>query len=205
MVSRRILWFFLAPLSGFLFCSAAQAQKVLRNDDASVGGFYQFTSTASGNGISDTASRSLGGEASFRHSFHWWLGYEASYDYTRFSDFYSGQAFGYQHNLHQFNGDYYVHGPKAFGIQPFAVAGVSAVVFSPTLNGGQNTPWQIRPGANFGAGINYPLLTSHLGVRLQYRGAYYEAPDFSPNGLPALSTNSYRLTSEPLAGVYIRF
>ena len=205
MVSRRILWFFLAPLSGFLFCSAAQAQKVLRNDDASVGGFYQFTSTASGNGISDTASRSLGGEASFRHSFHWWLGYEASYDYTRFSDFYSGQAFGYQHNLHQFNGDYYVHGPKAFGIQPFAVAGVSAVVFSPTLNGGQNTPWQIRPGANFGAGINYPLLTSHLGVRLQYRGAYYEAPDFSPNGLPTLSTNSYRLTSEPMAGVYIRF
>ncbi len=205
MVSRRILWFFLAPLSGFLFCSAAQAQKVLRNDEASVGGFYQFTSTASGNGISDTASKSLGGEASFRHSFHWWLGYEASYDYTRFSDFYSGQAFGYQHNLHQFNGDYYVHGPKAFGIQPFAVAGVSAVVFSPTLNGGQNTPWQIRPGANFGAGINYPLLTSHLGVRLQYRGVYYEAPDFSPNGLPALSTNSYRLTSEPLAGVYIRF
>ncbi len=205
MVSRRILWFFLAPLSGFLFCSAAQAQKVLRNDEASVGGFYQFTSTASGNGISDTASKSLGGEASFRHSFHWWLGYEASYDYTRFSDFYSGQAFGYQHNLHQFNGDYYVHGPKAFGIQPFAVAGVSGVVFSPTLNGGQNTPWQIRPGANFGAGINYPLLTSHLGVRLQYRGVYYEAPDFSPNGLPALSTNSYRLTSEPLAGVYIRF
>ncbi len=205
MVSRRILWFFLAPLSGFLFCSAAQAQKVLRNDEASVGGFYQFTSTASGNGISDTASKSLGGEASFRHSFHWWLGYEASYDYTRFSDFYSGQAFGYQHNLHQFNGDYYLHGPKAFGIQPFAVAGVSGVVFSPTLNGGQNTPWQIRPGANFGAGINYPLLTSHLGVRLQYRGVYYEAPDFSPNGLPALSTNSYRLTSEPLAGVYIRF
>lgn len=202
MVSRRIVWFFLAPLSCFLFCSAAQAQKVLRNDDASVGGFYQFTSTASGNGISDTASKSLGGEASFRHSFHWWLGYEASYDYTRFSDFYSGQAFGYQHNLHQFNGDYYVHGPKAFGIQPFAVAGVSAVVFSPTLNGGQNVPYQVRPGLNYGVGVNVPLLTSHLGLRLQYRGLMYKAPNF---GEAYLTTNAWRETSEPMAGVYIRF
>jgi hypothetical protein len=202
MVSRRVLWFFLAPFSVFLLCSAAQAQKALRNDDVSVDGFYQFTSTASGNGISDTTSKSLGGEASFRHSFHWWLGYEAAYDYTRFSEFYTGQSFGYQHNLHNFSGSYYVHGPKALGIQPFAVAGVSAVIFSPSLNGGQNVSWQARPGANFGAGINYPLLGSAIGLRIQYRGVYYKAPDF---GLTQLTTNSYRLTSEPMAGFYLRF
>jgi hypothetical protein len=202
MLSRRILWFFLAPFSVFFLCSAAQAQKALRNDDVSIGGFYQFTQTASGNGITDTATKSAGGEASFRHSFHWWLGYEAAYDYTRFSEFYTRQVFGYQHNLHQFSGDYYVHGPKAFGIQPFAIAGVSAVVFSPSLNGGQNVPYQVRPGANFGAGINYPLLTNYFGVRLQYRGVFYKAPDF---GQTPLTTNAYRLTSEPMAGVYIRF
>jgi hypothetical protein len=51
MVSRRILQIFSASFLVFLFCSAAQGQKALRNDDISVGGFYQFTSDASGNGI----------------------------------------------------------------------------------------------------------------------------------------------------------
>ena len=202
MLSRRLLWFFLASFPGLLLCSVAQAQKALRNDDVSVGGFYQFTSDASGNGITDTTTHSIGGQASFRHSFHWWLGYEAAYDYTRFTEYYTGQPFGYQHNLHEFSGSYYVHGPRALGIQPFAVAGISAVLFSPTLNGGQNVSWQPRPGANFGAGINYPLLGSAIGLRLQYRGVYYKAPDF---GLTQLTTNTYRLTSEPMAGFYIRF
>jgi len=202
MLSRRVVWFVLGIFPVFLFGSAAQAQKALRNDDVSVDGFYQFSSTASGNGISDKATHSLGGEAAFRHSFHWWLGYEAAYDYTRFTENYTGQPYGYQHNQHVFSGSLYVHGPRTLGIQPFAVGGVSAVIFSPSLNGGQNVPWQARPGANFGAGINYPLLGSTLGLRLQYRGLFYKAPDF---GLTPLTTNSYRLTSEPMAGFYLRF
>jgi hypothetical protein len=203
MVSRRILQFFSAPFFALLLlCSAAQAQKALHNDEASVDGFYQFTSSASGNGITDTASKSLGGEASFRHSFHPLLGYEISYDYSRFTEYYTGQVFGYQHNLHVFNGSYYVHAGQAFGLQPFAVAGISAVIFSPTLNGGQNVPWQARPGANFGAGVDLPLVAHAIGVRLQYRGLFYQAPDF---GQTKLTTGSYRLTSEPTAGFYLRF
>lgn len=189
-------------LVGFLFCPAAQAQKVFRNDDVSADGLYQFTSTASGNGISDTATKSAGGEASFRHSFNPLLGFEAAYTYARFTEYYTGQTFGYQHNLHDFSGSYYLHGPKALGIQPFALGGFSALVFSPTLNGGQNVSWQWRPGVNFGAGINYPLLTKYFGLRLEYRGVYYKAPDF---GMAKLTTNSYRLTSEPMAGFYVRF
>ena len=185
-----------------LVSPAAQAQNALRNDDISVGGFYQFTQSTSGNGISDSASKSLGGSASFRHSFHWWLGYEGSYQYTRFTDDYSGQPFGVQHNVHEFGGSYYVHGITALGIEPFAIAGVSAVVFSPSLNGGQNVSWQARPGVNFGAGINYPLLTSHIGLRFEYRGVYYKTPDF---GQAALTTNTYRVTSEPMVGVYFKF
>jgi hypothetical protein len=202
MVSRRILQFFSASFLVFLFCSAAQGQKALRNDDISVGGFYQFTSDASGNGITDTTTKSLGGQAAFRHSYHWWLGYEAAYHYTRYTEYYTGQPFGYQHNQHEFSGSYYVHGARAMGIQPFALAGISAVVLSPSLNGGQNVPFQVRPGINFGAGVNVPLLTNYFGLRLQYRGVYYKAPDF---GLEKLTTNSYRLTSEPMVGVYIHF
>lgn len=182
--------------------SSAQAQKALSNSDVSVDGFAQFTSTASGNGITDRPTKSAGGAASFRHSYRWWLGYEAGYEYTRFTEYYTGQAFGVQHNTHEFSGSYYVHGATTLGIQPFATAGVSAVVFSPSLNGGQNVPYQARPGVNFGAGVNVPLLTGHFGVRLQYRGVFYKAPDF---GQPQLTTNAFRETSEPMAGVYIRF
>lgn len=184
------------------FVASARGQKAAGPNDISIDGFAQFTSTASGNGITARPTQSAGGAASFRHSYHWWLGYEAGYEYTRFGDNYTGQVYGIQHNMHEFSGSYFVHGHKAFGIEPFATAGISAVVFSPSLNGGQNVPWQARPGINFGAGVNYPLLTGHFGLRLQYRGVYYKTPDF---GRAALTTDAYRLTSEPMAGVYFRF
>ena len=203
MVFRKLAWFCLASLAGLMLSSAAQAQKALTNNDLSFDGLYQFTSTASGNGIIDRTSKSAGAAAWFRHSYHWWLGYEAGYGYSRYTEYYTGQAFGIQHNQHEFSGSYYVHGPHTLaGIQPFAVAGISAVIFSPSLNGGQNVSWQARPGLNYGAGLNVPLLTSYFGLRLEYRGVYYKAPDF---GQANLTTNAWRNTSEPMAGVYFRF
>jgi len=202
MVSRNLCWSGLLSFAVVLFCTAAQAQKAFHNDDASIGGFYQFTSNATGNGITDSTSKSMGGEAAFRHSFNPLIGWELSYDYTRFTEYYSGQVFGYQHNQHVFNGDYYLHGLQAFGFRPYGMAGISAVVFSPSLNGGQNVAWQARVGANFGGGVEIPLLTHNVGVQLQYRGLYYEAPDF---GVTKLTTNAWRLTSEPTAGLYLRF
>jgi len=202
MVSRYRLWSGFLSLAVLLSSATALAQKALRNDDVSIGGFYQFTQDASGNGITNTASKSLGGEAAFSHSFHPLIGWQASYDYTRFTEYYTGQTFGYQHNLHVFNGDYYVHGFEALGLRPYAMAGISAVIFSPTLNGGQNVSWQAKAGANFGAGVQIPLLTKNFGLQVQYRGLYYQAPDF---GLAKLNTGSYRLTSEPTAGLFVHF
>lgn len=190
-----------------LLAPRAQAQKALKNDDVSVDGLFELTQSVSGNGIADSASKAGGGEASFRHSFHWWLGYEAAYTYTRYHENYTGvpgypeQVFGVQHNQHDFSGSYYVHGPTVF-VQPFALVGVSALIMSPSLNGGQNVPWRAEPGVNFGVGANVPVMTSHIGLRLEYRGVYYKAPDF---GESYLTTNAYRVTSEPMAGVYIKF
>jgi opacity protein-like surface antigen len=202
MVCRNRLWSGVLSLSVLLCCTAAQAQKAFHNDEASIGGFYQLTSDASGNGITDTTSRSMGGEAAFSHSFHPLMGWQFSYDYSRFTEFYTGQPFGYQHNLHVFNGDYYLHGAQAFRFRPYAMAGISAIIFSPSLNGGQNVAWQPRVGANFGAGADIPLVTHNFGLQVQYRGLFYEAPDFA---LAKLSTGAYRLTSEPTAGLYLRF
>jgi len=202
MVSRNRLWPGLLSLAVLLSCTAARAQKALHNDDLSVGGFYQFTSNASGNSITDTPTKSLGGEAAFSHSYHPLLGWQLSYDYARFAEKYTAQPFGYQHNMHVFSGDYYLHGFQALGLRPYGMAGISAIVYSPTLNGGQNVSWQARPGVNFGAGVQIPLVTNNFGVQVQYRGLYSQAPDF---GLAKLTTNAWRLTSEPTAGLYIRF
>lgn len=181
---------------------AAHAQVIPRNSDIALSGLGQFTSDVSGNGISLHATKSVGAQAAFRHQYHWWLGYEAAYTYTRFSEDYSGRPFPYQHNLHEFSGSYLVQGHKVLGFQPFATVGVSSLIFSPSLNGGQRAAWQARPALNYGLGVNYDLLTSHLGVRAQYRGLYYKAPDFNQ---AILNVNSFRETSEPMVGIYVRF
>jgi opacity protein-like surface antigen len=182
---------------------SAQAQNILRNSEASVSAFAQFSPDTSGNGITDDPTRSAGGQIAFRHSYHWWLGYEGSYDFTRFAERYSGQPYSYQHNMHEAGASYLVSAPVGFlGFKPFALAGISGVIFSPSLNGGQNVSWQGRPGLNFGAGFDHPLLTDHIGIRIQYRGVFYKTPDF---GEAALTTNTTRLTSEPMAGAYLRF
>jgi hypothetical protein len=196
----------LAALLLALFALAAhavQAQSILRNSEASVSAFAQFSSDTSGNGITDNPTRSAGGQIAFRHSYHWWLGYEGSYAFTRYAERYSGQPYSYQHNMHEAAGSYLVSAPVGFlGFKPFALAGFSGVILSPSLNGGQNVSWQGRPALNFGAGFDHPLLTDHIGIRVQYRGLLYKTPDF---GEAALTTNSFRITSEPMAGAYVRF
>ena len=196
--------FFYAALLMFIsgFVAQARAQSFLKNSEASFSGFWQDTPSVTGNGVTVSTTHSIGGQAAFRHSYHWWLGFEGSYNYSRYSEHYSVHPFAVQHNTHEFAASYLVSTPSVLGFRPFALGGVSAVVFSPSLNGGQNVSWQARPGVNFGVGIEHGLVTSHFGVRVQYRGVYYKTPDF---GEPQLSTGKMRLTSEPMAGVYLRF
>jgi hypothetical protein len=49
--------------------------------------------------------------------------------------------------------------------------------------------------------VDYRLVRA-LGLRLQYRGLVYKAPDF---GLAALSTDSWTHTAEPSVGLVFRF
>ncbi|HEY1809804.1 MAG TPA: hypothetical protein VGG42_14660 [Acidobacteriaceae bacterium] len=203
MVVRKLAWFCLMALAGLLLSPAVQAQKALTNNEISFDGLYQFTPDSTGNGIRLHSTDSGGFGGTFSHSYHWWLGYQAGYHYARYTNYYSGQAFGIQTNQHQFSGSYYVHGPHTLmGIQPFALAGVSGLLFAPSLNGGQNAERQFRLGANYGVGVNVPLLTSSFGLRLAYSGVFYKAPDF---GRAYLTTNAWRNTSEPMAGLYFHF
>lgn len=180
--------------------------QTLKGLDGALSGFGQFSSTANGNGIQDKPTYSTGTLATLRQSFHPWLGYEVNYGYTRFAERYKTTPFGQQvqNNLHEVSVAYLLQLPTIpiIGLQPFAAVGAGALIFLPTTTGGQHYGQQTRVPVLYEVGLNYPLLTSHFGLRLQYRGLYYKTPDFNAT---ALTTNAKRQTIEPSAGVFFRF
>jgi opacity protein-like surface antigen len=172
--------------------------------EGAVAVFGQFSGTSSGDGVKDSPTESLGTLATFRQSFHPWLGYEVNYSYTRFTERYNTIPFGVQNNVNEVTGAYLVQGPALpfLGIQPFGAIGFGALIFLPTTVGGQKYSQQTRTPLLYEVGINYPLVTSHFGLRLQYRGLSYKTPDFNTT---LLTTGARRTTSEPSVGAYLRF
>ena len=193
---------FAALLVASTFAPSASAQSYLKNSEIGLSAFGQFTSSSSGNGITVNPLDSLGGQATFRHVYTPWLGYEAGYGYTRFTDRYSSYPFAVQHNTHEFEGSYLASAPAFLLLKPFVLGGVSALLYSPTLNGGQNASAQARVALTFGVGADFPILTSHFGMRVQYRGLYHQTPDY---GQTIYDTGSWRLSSEPAVGAYFHF
>lgn len=186
----------------YVFWGNRASAQSLKNFDVSINVFGQSTGNSSGNGIQDSPSESMGGLVTFRQSFKPWLGYEVNYSYTRFSEFYTGQHFGVQDNVHEATGAYLVQAPKLLGLQPFATAGTGYLLFLPTTVGGQHNHQQGRLPLLYELGVNYPILTDHFGARFEYRGLAYKTPDFNE---PDLTTNSRRQTSELALGLYAHF
>ena len=205
-IRSRSLSFFLLlflPTSSPWLDHRASAQ-TLKNLEGGVNIFGQFSQSSNGNGVQDSPTDSLGVVASVRQSFHPWLGYEINYGYTRFSEHYSTTPFGVQNNVHEATGAYLLQGPTIpiLGLQPFGAVGVGGLLFLPTTVGGQKYNQQWRVPLLYEVGVNYPIFTSHLGLRLQYRGLVYKTPDFNS---AQLTTNTRRQTSEPSVGAYFRF
>jgi hypothetical protein len=201
MVIRRSLSFLFLLLIIAGLGNRAIAQSI-KNMEGAVAVFGQFTGTTSGDGVTDSPTESVGTLATFRQSFHPWLGYEVNYSYTRFTERYSTIPFGVQNNVNEVTGAYLVQGPSFLGLQPFGAIGFGALIFLPTTVGGQKYPQQNLIPLLYEVGVNYPILTSHLGLRLQYRGLSYKTPDFNAT---LLTTGTRRTTSEPSVGAYLRF
>jgi opacity protein-like surface antigen len=205
-IQSRSLSFFLllSLLTSSPWLGHRASAQTLKNLEGGVNIFGQFSQSSNGNGVQDSPTDSLGALATVRQSFHPWLGYEINYSYTRFSEHYSTTPFGVQNNVHEATGAYLVQGPTIpiLGLQPFGAVGVGGLLFLPTTVGGQKYNQQWRVPLLYEVGVNYPLFTSHLGLRLQYRGLVYKTPDFNS---AQLTTNTRRQTSEPSVGAYFRF
>jgi hypothetical protein len=203
MCSRRFLSSLVLLVCAVSVSFPAAAQ-TLKNLDGSINFFGQFTGNVSGNGVTDSPTNSFGTLIQFRQSFHPWLGYEVNYSYTRYSERYNTILYSVQNNVHEVSGAYLLQAPKLpiLGIQPFAAVGVGGMIFLPTTVGGQRYDQQWRTPFLYEIGANFPIITSHLGIRLQYRGLIYKAPDY---GSALVKTGATRQTSEPTVGAYLRF
>jgi hypothetical protein len=202
-VRRSLSFLLFAFLSTSSTWHPAIAQS-LKNLDGAVSIFGQSTGTTNGNGVRDKPTESMGAIATVRQSFHPWLGYEVNYSYTRFTEKYSTIPFGVQNNLHEVSVAYLLQGPTLpfLGLQPFGAVGTGALIFLPTTVGGQKYSQQNRVPLLYEVGVNHPILTSHLGLRFQYRGLLYKTPDFNA---ALLTTNARRQTSELSLGAYFKF
>ncbi len=89
---------------------------------------------------------------------------------------------------------------KLANLRPFALAGVGLLLNEP-VSGQSNTQSATKPVFVYGAGLDWGLVP-HLGLRFQYRGNLYKAPDLTT---VYTSTGAFMHSSEPMLGVYFRF
>jgi opacity protein-like surface antigen len=127
-------------------------------------------------------------------------------------------------NVHEVTGAW-VASMKVRNLRPFALAGGGVLIDVPAsgqatatgyisgcgggiptcivgapFTGTASTTTSTKPVFVYGAGLDWGLLP-HLGLRLQYRGNLYNAPDLVSG---FTSTNSLTHTAEPMIGIYFR-
>jgi len=154
---------------------------------------------------SQRSTKSGGLLVGYSYQFNSWAGVEGNYGYTRNTQNYFGSIgqSSIQADVHEFTGSFVAHIPvNAAKVRPYLLAGAGAVVFDPTdrvtINGAAQ---QTRAAFVYGGGVNFDL-THNFGVRAEYRGLAFKAPDFTLNSL-----NIDKLThlAQPSVGFFVRF
>lgn len=186
----------------------------LAQTDVSASIYGAFTGTTTGNGVQQSPSNSAGGLLEVRHIRNPIVGFEATYAFNRANQVYSfnGALPGscpsggcgtltpaaISANAHEITGDWVasVHAGK---LRPFALAGIGLLLDVP-VGGQSNTSSTFKPVYVYGAGIDWGLLP-HIGLRFQYRGNLYSAPNLTKL---YTSTSRFTQTAEPMIGAYFR-
>ena len=199
------------PAFLLLILAASAAIAASAQTDVALSLSGAFSGTTTGNGVTQSPANQAGGMLELRHISNPLVGYEATYSYNRANRSYFAicpntpgfcnvaQMETVPANAHEITGDWVVSMGLA-NLRPFALAGVGMLMNVPA--GSQTgTSTSTRAVFVYGAGLDWGLLP-HLGLRLQYRGNLYKAPDMV-NAFQ--STNAFTHTAEPMIGAYFRF
>ena len=193
----------------FTVALAALSTAAFAQTSVALSVYGAFSGATTGNGVTQSPSNSAGGLFEVRHIHNPIIGYEAAYSYNRANQSYlpenncgvicgNSQPVSVPADAHEVTADW-VASVKIAQFRPFALAGIG-VLFNQPANSGGNTQSSTKPVYVYGGGVDWGLLP-HLGLRLQYRGNLYQAPD-----LTRLYTSSkaFTHTAEPMIGVYFR-
>jgi opacity protein-like surface antigen len=196
-----------ATVLGVLMCASVAMAQEGRWQEISVQGTGFFTKDSSGNGINQHATDTGGFLLSYRYHFNRWLAADASYGYARNTqeNFTSSSPLSVQADVHQTTGALVVTIPRrVFKVHPYFLAGLGALVFDPTGNGGgfvSGAQSQTKAAFVYGVGGDYDL-SKHFTLRAEYRGFVYGRPDFD---LASLHSGATTHTAQPSAGIVFRF
>lgn len=181
-----------------------------RQTDIGASFYKTFVSSTTGMGTVQTPSDGIGGMLEVRHIASPFLGYEMTFSLNPADQAYvpkTGACGLVCQNPNtkisakaaEFALDY-VASYKTGNLRPFLVGGLGFFVSIPgDTPYGNNT--SVRPTYIYGGGLDWDL-SQHLGVRVQYRGNLYKAPNIS-SIYPA--TGVYTQSGEPMGGLYYRF
>lgn len=175
--------------------------------DVALSVYGAFNGTTNGNDTVQSPSNSAGGIIELRHISNPIVGYEATYSFNRANESYSSCGIvspicseqSVKANAHEITGDW-VASVKLVNLRPFALAGVG-LLFNVPSSGQMSTSTSTKPVFIYGAGFDWGLVP-HIGLRLQYRGNLYKAPNLTKL---FTSTNAFTHTAEPMIGAYFRF
>ena len=197
----------------FLFAGLSMLAAVARaQTDVALSLYGAFPGTTNGNGTVQSPANSAGGIVELRHIRNPLMGFEVTYSYNRANQTYSPEAgvgtcvvglpctpTTVKANAHEVTGDYLVSVHVA-NLRPFVLGGLG-VLFNQPTSGQDATSSDTKGVFVYGAGLDWGLFP-HIGLRFQYRGNLYNAPDLTKR---YTSTDMFTHTAEPMIGAYFRF
>jgi hypothetical protein len=143
-----------------------------------------------------------------RHISNPLVGFEGTYSFNRANQKYAGgvscgipcgniSPATVSADAHEVTGDW-IASVGIANLRPFALAG-GGLLFNEPSSGQANTTSSTKPVFVYGAGPDWGLLP-HLGLRLQYRGNLYKAPDLTKlYG----ATGAFTRTAEPMMRLWL--
>ena len=197
----------IAAVGAFFLVATTAFAQVENPSQISVQGTALITkdSTSDSTSTSREATKSGGLLVGYSYQFNKWAGAEGNYGYSRNMSNYFGSIgqTSVQANIHELTGSFVAHIPvNKSGVRPYALAGAGALIFDPTdrflANG---IARQTKATFVYGGGVNFDL-THNFGVRAEYRGLVFKAPDFT---VDALNLDKVTHLAQPSVGFFVRF
>jgi len=182
--------------------------------DVALSLYGAFTPASNSSTIRQSPANSAGGLFEIRHIAKPWVGYEGTYSFNRANQSYVPLSYAcpvsgvlpcsapltasVKADANEATADW-IASVKLANLRPFALLGGGYVFNVPT--GGQLASNKADKVVYvYGAGLDWGVLP-HIGLRIQYRGNLYKAPDLSQI---YTSSGKFTQTAEPMIGLYFR-